>query len=420
MQINLNPCKIQGNICAPASKSMLIRTFAAAVLCKETTIIKNVNALCDDTEVAIKIIKSLGAEIKTDKKNEIRITGKSINKISNLYCGESALCVRMFAPVVGFFSDNFEISGKDSLLRRNFGDLSETLNLLGLQCENNNYLPVRIKGKLRSGQIQIDAAGTSQTISGLLTILPLCTENSVIDVINIHSKPYIDLTISVIQQFGIKIVNENYKRFFIESNQSYKPCTVNIEGDWSGASCLLAAAAINGSITVENLNHKSKQADTAIIDVLQLCGASVKVKENKITVEKNQLNSFEFDATDCPDLFPAIVALSANCQGVSLIKGASRLRNKESDRAEILQREYAKLNIKIELENDIMRVFGSRACSAIADAHNDHRIAMSLAAASVNATGNITVDNAECVAKSYPDFWKDFLNAQKYNSSDNN
>jgi 3-phosphoshikimate 1-carboxyvinyltransferase len=315
----------------------------------------------------------------------------------------------MFAPVVGFFSDGFEVSGKNSLLKRNIGDLSQALNLLGLHCSSKNSLPVRIKGKLRSGKIKIDAGGTSQTLSGLLTALPLCKEDSVIDVENLCSKPYVDLTISVLQLFGIKIINENYQRFFIEGNQNYRACTMNIEGDWSGASCLLAAAAAGGGITVENLNCKSKQADAAMIDVLRLCGADIMIDENKITVEKNQLHSFDFDATDCPDLFPAIVALSANCKGTSAIKGALRLQNKESNRAKIIQREFAKLNIKIELENDTMYIFGGSVGSATVDSHNDHRIAMSLAAASVNAAGNITVENAECVAKSYPDFWEDFF-----------
>ncbi|MDR1198968.1 MAG: 3-phosphoshikimate 1-carboxyvinyltransferase [Prevotellaceae bacterium] len=412
MLIELNPCKIEGNIYAPVSKSMLIRVLAAAVLCNGTTVIKGVTALCDDAAVAMNIIKSLGAEIQIYK-NTVRITGKSINRITDLYCGESALCARMFAPVVGFFSDDFKVSGKNSLLKRNIGDLAESLNLLGLQCGNEKYLPLRIKGKLRSGKIKINAGVTSQTLSGLLMILPLCEENSVVTVENLHSKPYIDLTVNILQLFGIKIINESYKRFFIEGNQSYQACTMNMEGDWSGASCLLAAAATGGSITVENLNHKSAQADAAMINVLRLCGASVTIDENKITVEKKQLNSFEFDATDCPDLFPAIVALSANCQGVSMIKGALRLQNKESDRAGVLQREFAKLNVKIELESDIMYITGSSAGSATVDTQGDHRIAMSLAVASVNATGNITVENAECVAKSYPDFWKDFFNCCK-------
>ncbi|MDR0754838.1 MAG: 3-phosphoshikimate 1-carboxyvinyltransferase [Prevotellaceae bacterium] len=406
MQIKLNPCKICGNIYAPASKSMLIRAFAASVLCKGKTIIRNFT-LCDDVETAINIIKSLGAEIEIHS-SEIQITGTFVNKITNLYCGESALCLRMFAPVAGFFSDDFEASGKNTLLNRNIGDLMQALNLLGMKCENKKYLPVRLKGKIKGGKIKIDANGTSQTLSGLLTILPLCSENSVIDVENLHSKPYIDLTVSILEKFGVKIINKNYKSFFIKGNQSYNACTLNIEGDWSGVSCLLAAAATGGNITVENLNPKSKQADVAMLDVLRLCGANVMIEKNKITVEKNRLNAFEFDATDCPDLFPAIVALAANCKGTSIVKGALRLQNKESNRAKILQSEFAGLGIKIELKEDIMYIFGNSIGSATVSAHNDHRIAMALAAASVNASGNIIIENAECVTKSYPDFWKDF------------
>jgi 3-phosphoshikimate 1-carboxyvinyltransferase len=406
MQIKLNPCKIRGNICVPSSKSMLIRAFAASILCKGKTVIRNFT-LCDDVETAINIIKSLGAEIKINK-NEIQITGKSVNRITNLHCGESALCLRIFTPLVSFFSDDFEISGKNTLLKRNIGDLLKSLNLLGLQCENKEYLPVRIKGQIKGGKIKIDAGGTSQTLSGLLTVLPLCKKNSVIDVENLHSKPYVDLTISILQKFGIKITCKNYKSFFMEGNQNYNACSIDIEGDWSGASCLLAAAATGGSITVENLNLHSKQADIAILEVLRLCGADVRTEENKITVKKKLLNAFEFDATDCPDLFPAVVALAANCKGTSIVKGVERLQNKESDRAEILKCEFAKLNIKIELDKNIMYIFGDSIGSAIVNAHNDHRIAMALAAASVNAAGNIIIENAECVTKSYSGFWNDF------------
>ncbi|MDR2652159.1 MAG: 3-phosphoshikimate 1-carboxyvinyltransferase, partial [Prevotellaceae bacterium] len=295
MRKELIPSKIQGTVNAPSSKSMLIRAIAAASLCKGKTIIRNFT-LCSDVEVAMNIVKSLGAEIEINK-NELQITSAHVNKITNLFCGESALCLRIFAPVVSLFSNDFEVSGEKTLLKRNIGDLLQALNLSGLQCEDKTYLPVRIKGQMKGGKIKLNANGTSQTLSGLLTILPLCEEDSVILVENLQSKPYIDLTISVLEKFGIKIINENYQRFFIAGNQNYNACILEIEGDWSGASCLLAAAATGGSITVENLNPQSKQADVAMLDVLRLCGANVMVEENKITVEKNHLNAFEFDAT---------------------------------------------------------------------------------------------------------------------------
>jgi 3-phosphoshikimate 1-carboxyvinyltransferase len=385
---------------------MLIRALAASILCKEKTIIRNFT-LCDDAESAMNIIKSLGAEVVINK-HKMQIAIKHVNKTTRLHCGESALCLRIFTPVVAFFSDDFEVSGKNTLLNRNINDLLKALNLFGLQCENREKLPVRVTGKINGGEMKIDAGGTSQTLSGLLTILPLCNENSVIDVENLHSKPYIDLTISILEKFGIKIINEDYKRFFIEGNQTYKACRLNVEGDWSGASCLLAAAATVGSITIENLNSQSKQADVAMLDVLRLCGAEIMIKKNKITVKKNQLNAFEFDATDCPDLFPAIVALASSCKGTSIVRGALRLQNKESDRAEILKGEFAKLNIKIDIENNVMYICGGNICASSVNSHGDHRIAMALAAASACASGNIIIENAECVAKSYPDFWIDF------------
>ena len=407
MKININPSKIQGKINAPASKSMLIRAIAAGVLSKGTTTIESFT-VCNDSQTAVNIAKLLGAEIEICN-NKMLIISKNINKIPSFNCRESALCVHIFTPVTALFSDEFIIFGENTLTKRDISSLLQSLNLLGLKCNDTKYLPVKLIGNLQNGNIKIDGSAGSQTLSGLLMTLPLCKGNSVIDVENLKSKPYIDLTISVLELFNIKIENENYSRFFVKGNQKYQATTINIAGDWSGASCLLAAAAINGEIIVENLNPQSLQADVAMLDVLRLCGANINVENNKIAVKKNQLNAFDFDASDCPDLFPAIVALAANCCGTSKIKGIARLKNKESNRAETLQREFAKLNVKIDLRDDEMYINGGKIISTIVNSQGDHRIAMSLAATAINGNGCTTIENAECVAKSYPDFWKDFV-----------
>jgi 3-phosphoshikimate 1-carboxyvinyltransferase len=407
MEITLKPSRIHGNISAPASKSMMIRAIVAATLCNGKTIISNFTT-CNDAEAAINIAKSLGSEVKNDK-NKLEITGSITNKPTLINCGESALCTRIFAPVAAVFSNEFEITGSHSLLRRDMSDMLQALNLLGLQCEDKKYLPFKIKGKLEGRNIKINGSSSSQTLSGLLMALPLCQNNSTIEVENLNSKPYVDLTISVLADFGINIINENYQKFLIKGNQKYKPCIFNIEGDWSGISCMLVAAAIGGKIMAANLNPKSQQADIAILDVLRLCGANVKIENDKITVEKQQLYAFDFNATDCPDLFPAIAALAANCNGTSTVKGVHRLQNKESDRAKILQQEFAKLGVKIDIKDDQMYICGSKINSVTTHAHNDHRIAMALAVASINANGSITIENSECVSKSYPDFWENFL-----------
>ena len=405
MKIEITPHKIQGKIYAPASKSMMLRAIAAAVLSKNTTAITNYT-LCNDTETAINIAKLLGAKIEITN-TKMLITSNNINKISGFNCGESALCVHLFTPLVALFSDEFTVFGENTLVKRAIDNLLYALNLLGLNSNSEKYLPVTISGNLQSGKIEIDGSAGSQTLSGLLMALPLCNGNSVIEVKNIKSKPYIDLTISVLEQFGVKIKNENYSRFFIEGNQKYQAATINIEGDWSGISCFLVAAAINGEIIFKNLNPQSLQADVVMLDVLRLCGANVNIENNNIIVKKDKLNAFDFDANDCPDLFPAIVALAANCCGTSKIKGVNRLKNKESNRAKTLQSEYAKLNIKIDLQNDEMYIVGGQIMSATVNSCNDHRIAMSLAVAAINGNGRTTIENAECVSKSYPDFWSD-------------
>ena len=407
MQIKLESSKIHGNISAPASKSVMIRAIAAAIFCDNKTIITNFTT-CNDIETAISIAKTFGAEVKIYD-NKLEITGGKINNPALINCGESALCARIFAPIAAVFSDEFKITGEYSLLRRDMSDILQALFALGLQCDEKKYLPFKIKGKLQGAKIKIDGSSSSQTLSGLLMALQLCQNDSIIDVENLNSKPYIDLTINILADFGITVINENYQRFFIKGKQQYKSCTLNAEGDWSGISCLFVAAAVGGKITVSNLCLQSKQADIAILDALRLCGANVSFEEDEITVEKNQLQAFEFDATHCPDLFPAIVALAANCVGTSVINGVQRLQNKESNRAETLQNEFAKLCIKIDIDNNKMYIRGDNINSAVTHAHNDHRTAMALAVASVNANGNIIIENAECVAKSYPNFWNDFL-----------
>lgn len=413
MNVQINPCKIQGKIAAPASKSMLIRAIAATALSKGKSTIKNFT-LCNDVQTAVNIAKLFGAEVETGN-NQIHITGKNINKVSSFNCNESALCMHIFTPLAALFSDRFTILGEKTLLKRNIHSLQRMLNLSGLITNITEYLPFTVCKKLQSVNIEIDGSVGSQALSGLLMALPLCDKNSVVNVKNLKSKPYVDLTVNMLKLFRIKIQNENYSRFFIPGNQKYQATTVNIEGDWSGASCLFAAAAVNGEITVDNLNPQSLQADAAMLDVLQLCGASISTANGTVTVKKNQLKAFNFDATDCPDLFPAIAALAANCNGTSIIKGIMRLKNKESNRAETLQHEYAALNIKIELQNDEMHITGNKICSATVNSHNDHRIAMSLAAAAVNADGCIIVENAECVEKSYPCFWKDLISVSVSN-----
>jgi 3-phosphoshikimate 1-carboxyvinyltransferase len=167
--------------------------------------------------------------------------------------------------------------------------------------------------------------------------LPLCREKSVVEVINLKSRPYIEMTLDLLKQFGIVVDYDNELTVFqIDGNQQYTPRSYTIEGDWSGAAFLLVAGAIGGSIEVKGLKADSFQADKAILDGLQWAGAMVEINDEAVLVKKGDLTAFEFDATDCPDLVPPLTALAANCRGKSVIHGIGRLKHKESDRAAAL------------------------------------------------------------------------------------
>ena len=200
----------------------------------------------------------------------------------------------------------------------------------------------------------------------------------------------------------------DYSEFFIEGRQQYQAVDLAIEGDWSGAATMLVAGAIAGEVTVKNISTLSKQADTAICHALERAGAGLIIEENSVTVSKRELRGFEFDATHAPDLFPALAALAAAAEGESVIIGTNRLRHKESNRAETIRREYEKLGIKVDIsEPNIMRIEGGDILPAEVFSHDDHRIAMSLAISALRCKGEVMIQNAECVEKSYPTFFED-------------
>jgi 3-phosphoshikimate 1-carboxyvinyltransferase len=224
------------------------------------------------------------------------------------------------------------------------------------------------------------------------------------------STPYIDMTIDTAERFGVEIMHNkgDYSEFFIEGGQKYKATDIAIEGDWSGASTMLVAGAIAGEVTIKNISTLSRQADTAICRALERAGAGIIIEHDAITISKRELRAFEFDATNSPDLFPALAALAAAAEGESRIIGTSRLRHKESDRAETLRQEYEKLGIEIDIsEDNVMKIRGGEIQPAEVFSHNDHRIAMSLAASALRCKGEVNITAAECVEKSYPEFFDD-------------
>jgi 3-phosphoshikimate 1-carboxyvinyltransferase len=409
MERYVEPSGIKGQLRAPSSKSMTQRAIAAALLADGQSIIYN-PSYCDDSLAAMSIACGLGARVEPQP-NELKINGTGILKEPKLNCGESGLAIRMFSPIAALYPAEIVMVGANSLKKRPMFMIEEALKQLGVSCTSSDgFIPITIKGPIIGGYCEIDGSVSSQLLTGLLMALPLATKDSKVKVNNLKSKPYIDMTIQILTSFGIKIQNTDYNLFTIDGNQKYIPHNYTVEGDWSGGAFLLVAGAVSGHVTIQGLRIDSMQSDMAIIKALEKAGAQIKIGENQVEISKSKLKAFEFDATESPDLFPPLVALASYCTGVSTIKGVSRLIYKESDRAATLKEEFGKMNIKIEISDDLMSVTGGQPQSAHVESHDDHRIAMAVAVASLGATGRVYIRDSQCVAKSYPGFFDDLRN----------
>ena len=410
MDKSVSAGSIRGTIAPPSSKSYAQRAIALALLAEGRSILRNIE-FCKDTRSALKCIEALGAKVEYIDDSTIAIEGGLKPQSSTLNVGESGLATRLFTPIASLNPTPITIEGEGTLLYRPMTMMIEPLRQLGVQVrDGGGFLPIEVQGPMHGGDITVDGSVSSQFITGLLLALPLAQEDTTLHVTSPVSIPYIDMTIETARLFGVEIMHNegDYTQFFIEGRQQYTPADIAIEGDWSGAATLLVAGAIAGEVTVKNISTLSKQADTAICHALERAGAGLIIEQDSITVSKRKLRGFEFDATNAPDLFPALAALAAAAEGESVIIGTDRLRHKESDRAETICHEYEKLGIEVDIsEKNIMRIRGGEILPATTYSHNDHRNAMSIAISALRCQGEVVIENAECVEKSYPTFFED-------------
>lgn len=416
MNVIIYPSEIGGNIRAAAGKSSMQRACAAALLRTGVTRIVNPGNSNDDL-AAIDVIQKLGATIQYDTNGDLLIRSKGVHPVSGeMNCGESGLGIRMFTPLAALSSSPLTISGTGSLQTRPMHFFDEVLPQLGVKVQSNNgKLPLKIQGPLVPADIEIDGSLSSQFLTGLLMAYGAAgAKDAVIRVKDLKSKPYIDLTLQIMQYFGWRVAHEDYQIFRFtgklpeESASETDVFTYQVEGDWSGAAFLLVAGAVAGTIEVEGLDLYSTQADKAILQALSNAGCALSIREKSIQVGPLPLKAFHFNATDCPDLFPPLVALASYCEGTTVIEGVNRLAHKESDRGLTLQQEFGKMGIEIELQNDLMLVKGDAegtVQSAKVHSRHDHRIAMACAIAALKAKGPVQIEAADAINKSYPDFY---------------
>lgn len=397
------------------------RACAAALVRKGISIIHN-PGISNDDKAALGIIKEIGCEwsmmngeLIIDSSNAFIHSQFTVhNSQSSINCGESGLSIRMFSPIVALCANEIIINGQGSLLTRPMNFFDEVLPQLDVRVESDKgKLPLKVKGPLQPKNIQIDGSLSSQFLTGLLMAYAASNADGVsILVKNLKSKPYVDLTLKVMKDFELNVpINNNYESFIfsksaISNQQSQIEYTV--EGDWSGAAFLLVAGAIAGNIIVKGLDVQSTQADKKIAEALKDCGCIISIRDFEIEISSSfaGLKAFHFDATDCPDLFPPLVALAAYCGGTSVIEGVSRLAHKESNRGLTLQEEFAKMGVEIVLQDDLMLIKGGKGLKgANVHSRHDHRIAMACAVAALKADGETIIEEADAINKSYPDFY---------------
>lgn len=413
MNVKVSPSLLKGSFVAPGSKSVAIRMVAGALCARGTTVLRNYPQ-SDDTLQALLIAERLGATV-IQNGDEVRLAASGQITGSRIDCGESGLASRLFPFLAALNDGAYEVTGRGSLLQRTAEPLTNTLRALQVSVwADNDKLPVRFRGPLKSGEIHADGKLSSQALTGLLFALPLAAEDATVIVDTPVSTPYLQMTIDVLARFGVQVHHDRFRRFEVPGRQSYRPVDAEIAGDWSGAAFLMVAAATcgEGPIRISGLSDFPQQADSRICGVLEQCGVNVLREGNDFTVvpAQGRIDAFEVDATDCPDLVPPLTALAAFARGVSVVHGAGRLRHKESNRARVLAEEFAKANVRILLRGDEMKIYPGPVRPCQFNAHNDHRIAMAGAVLGM-AGANITITGAQCVSKSFPGFWEQLRRA---------
>jgi len=406
MKVSISKSEVKGKVKAPSSKSYTIRGLMCAALAKgESEIIHPLSS--DDTEAAINVLSKVGIGVH-QKGDSWQVTGGNFHEPdTELFCGESAATLRFMTAICSLIPGKCRLTAGSSLSRRPVKPLVQALRQLGVNCSSHGELPPVIVegGKLKGGVAELPGSISSQFVSALLFIAPFAEEGMTIKLTTpLESKPYVLMTLDCLERFWITVgFSEELDQFEV-LKQTYKPVKYNVEGDWSSASYLLAMGALSGEVEVENLNPESLQADKMILNLLRDMGAWVKVNKDSVTVRKSGLEAIQADLSDCIDLLPTMAVLAAVANGVSEFVGVERARLKESNRVSALRDGLERMGIKVGEETNRLTITGSKPKGSVIDSQGDHRIAMAFSLLGLIA-GETTINNAECIAKTFPQFW---------------
>ncbi len=403
MDLLLTPSRqISGEVFAPPSKSYAHRFLICAFLSKTSGYIKNVGGSKD-------VLATLTALSSVGLKYDLSGDGVSLSYAGwqgepILDCFESGSTIRFLLPVISALGIKCEFTGSQKLLSRPMSDLITALNENGAEIDG-----FRLNGKLKSGEFKITGKISSQFISGLLFALPLLDGDSKIIIEGEKvSKDYIAITLEVLKVFGVEATETEYG-YLIKGNQTYiMPKDIKIEGDYSGASFLLALGVLGGSVKVLNLNKNTSQGDKEIVSALKKFGGNITEVEGGYLARKSELKGASIDCEDIPDLVQILSVVASYSKGVTTLKNVTRLKIKESDRIEGIIKNLKIAGIKAEYDGCDLTVYGGKPTGGIFCSDNDHRTVMSATVLATFASGNSQILGAEAVQKSYGDFFKDY------------
>lgn len=406
MKASIYKSEIKGRVRAPSSKSYTIRGLMCAALSRgESKIINPLSS--DDTEAALNVLSKVGVSVHRKEDFWQVAGGNFYEPDTDLFCGESAATLRFMTAICSLIPGKCRLVSSPSLSKRPIKLLIQALRQLGVNCScQDEVTPVIVEGgRLKGGVTELPGDVSSQFVSALLFISPLAEQGVKIRLTTpLESKPFVLMTIDCLERFGIKVESSQTLDEFEVLKQTYKPAEYKIEGDWSSASYFLAVGATSGEIEVENLNPESLQGDKVMLDFLRNMGALVEVNQNSIRVRKSTLNAIRADLSDCIDLLPTMAVLAAVANGVSEFVGVERARLKESNRVSALREGLERMGIKVGETKNRLTITGSEPKGSVIDTRGDHRIAMAFSILGSLAGGTV-INDAECVSKTYPEFW---------------
>lgn len=410
--------KIKGNtgfekeVMAPSSKSFSHRYILGAFFCGKKVRVSNI-IYSKDTQATLNAIEAMGAAVSRGKTHaDIFFDINNVKKENvEIDCIESASTLRFIIPVAASLGIKCKIFGRKSLMDRPLDVYIKMFDEIGFSYEYKKGEYIKLNGKLCGGEYEIDGDISSQFITGLLFALSVCSKKSKI-IINktLESKPYVDITLSVLNYYGIKVKNNDYKSFEIEPNQSYVPKDAIVEGDYSQGCAFIGAGIVGGKVRINNLIKNSVQGDKKFIDFAYELGANINVYDDYIECEKSHLVSGKtFDVSHCPDITPVLSAVCALSDGETKIVGIKRLRIKESDRVASIVTTLNAFGVKASAKEDEIVICGQKEVKGgTFDTFNDHRIAMMISVLAIKADGEVSIKTPMCVEKSYPQFYDDF------------